>query len=184
MQKLLLTKSFSNIFACGALFLLMNAIWETPHHNIYMPLKYKWSYQQSKNIVESLPSKKKKERKPKITSDTELTEKSIDVLYTWSSVGPKLQRSCNWICVIWESEPHPFVRWNELMCMHACSGAQSCPTLCDHMDCSSPDFSVHGILQARILEWVGMPFSRESSWSRDWTCVSCISCIAVTGGSP
>ena len=39
---------------------------------------------------------------------------------------------------------------------------QSCPTLCDPMDCSPPGSSVHGILQARILEWVAMPFSRGS----------------------
>ena len=40
---------------------------------------------------------------------------------------------------------------------------QSCPTLCDPMDCSPPGSSVHGILQARILEWVAIPFSRGSS---------------------
>ena len=40
---------------------------------------------------------------------------------------------------------------------------QSCPTLCDPMDYSPPDFSLHGILQARKLEWVAMPFSRGSS---------------------
>ena len=50
--------------------------------------------------------------------------------------------------------------------------AQSCPTLCDTMDCSPSGFSVHGILQARILEWVTMPFWRGSSQSRDWTWVS------------
>ena len=42
---------------------------------------------------------------------------------------------------------------------------QSCPTLCDPMDCSLPDSSVYGILQARILEWVAM----SSSWPREWT---------------
>ena len=42
--------------------------------------------------------------------------------------------------------------------------AQSCPTLCDPMDCNPPGFSVHGNLQARILEWVAIPFSRGSSW--------------------
>ena len=41
--------------------------------------------------------------------------------------------------------------------------AQSCPTLCDPVDCSLPGFSVHGILQARILEWVTISFSRGSS---------------------
>ena len=40
------------------------------------------------------------------------------------------------------------------------------------MDCSPPGSSLHGILQARILEWVAMPSYRESSWLRDWTCVS------------
>ena len=62
-------------------------------------------------------------------------------------------------------------------CAHACavlcSVAQSCLTLCDPMDCSPPGSSVHEILQARILEWVAKPFSRESSWLRDWSQVSC-----------
>ena len=44
---------------------------------------------------------------------------------------------------------------------------QSCPTLCDPMDCSPPGSSVHRILQARILEWVAMYFSRGTSWLRN-----------------
>ena len=51
--------------------------------------------------------------------------------------------------------------------------AQSCPTLCDPMVCSPPGSSVHGILQARILKWVALPFSRGPSWPRDWTGLSC-----------
>ena len=58
------------------------------------------------------------------------------------------------------------VKWSEV--------AQSCPTLCDPMDCSPPGSSVHGIFQARILEWVAISFSRGSSRPRDWTRVSCI----------
>ena len=54
---------------------------------------------------------------------------------------------------------------------------QACLTLCDPMDYSLPGSSVHGILQARILEWIAMPPSRESSRSRDWACVSYVSCI-------
>ena len=50
--------------------------------------------------------------------------------------------------------------------------AQSCPTLCDPMYCSLPGFSIHGILQARILEWVTISFSRASSRPRDQTWVS------------
>ena len=44
---------------------------------------------------------------------------------------------------------------------------QSCPTLCDPMDCSPPGSSVHGLLQTRILEWVAIPLSRGSSPPRD-----------------
>ena len=55
--------------------------------------------------------------------------------------------------------------------------ALSCLTLCDPMNCSPPGSSVHGISQATILEWVDIPFSRESSWPRDWICVSWASCI-------
>ena len=50
--------------------------------------------------------------------------------------------------------------------------AQSCPTLCEPMDCSLPGFSIHGILQAGILEWVTISFSRGSSQPRDRTRVS------------
>ena len=52
--------------------------------------------------------------------------------------------------------------------------AQLCPVRCDLMDCSTPGFSVHEILQARILKWVAIPFSRGSFWPRDWAWVSCI----------
>ena len=58
---------------------------------------------------------------------------------------------------------------------HVCAQSlKSCPTLYDPMDCSPPGSSVHGILQAKILEWVAMPFSRGSSRPRDWTHISCI----------
>ena len=61
-------------------------------------------------------------------------------------------------------------------CMYACM--LSCPTFCDPMDCSLLGSSVHGILQARILEWVVISFSRGSSQPRDQTRVPCVSCIA------
>ena len=57
------------------------------------------------------------------------------------------------------------------------SDAQLCPILCNSMDCSPAGSSVHGILQARLLEWVAISFSRGSSGSTDRTQVSCI-----TGG--
>ena len=60
--------------------------------------------------------------------------------------------------------------------MHAKS-LQSCPTLCDSAECSPPGSSVYEILQARKLEWVAMPSSRGSSWPRDQTSISYVSCI-------
>ena len=55
--------------------------------------------------------------------------------------------------------------------------AQSCPTLSDLKDCCPQGSSVHGILQTRILEWVAMPFSGGSFWSRDGTGVPWVSYI-------
>ena len=74
-------------------------------------------------------------------------------------------------CVrIWESklEPACLRPLHNTLCIHCV-----CLTLCDPVDCSPPGSSVHRILQARILEWVAIPFSRGSPWSRDWTHVSC-----------
>ena len=74
-------------------------------------------------------------------------------------------------------------------CMHAKS-LQSCPTLCDPVDCSPPGLSIRGILQARILEWVATSFSSRASRPRDRTRVSCGSCtvggffIAEPPGKP
>ena len=56
----------------------------------------------------------------------------------------------------------------------SCLVAQSCLTPCDPVDCSSP---VHGLLQIRILEWVAISSSSGSSWPRDPTRISCMSCI-------
>ena len=49
--------------------------------------------------------------------------------------------------------------------------AQSCPTLCDPMDCSLPRSSIPEIFQARVLEWVAISFSRGSYWPRDQTLI-------------
>ena len=58
-----------------------------------------------------------------------------------------------------------------------CAPAQSCPTLCNPVDCSPPTSSVHGISSAGILEWFAISSSRGSSQPRDRTQVSCSSCI-------
>ena len=64
-------------------------------------------------------------------------------------------------------------------CVYVCAKVvQSCPALCDPMECSPPGSSVHGILLARILEWVTLLSSRGTSWPRDWTLVFCGSFLA------
>ena len=68
--------------------------------------------------------------------------------------------------ILYDSTHEKCLKWSEV--------AQLCLTLCDPMDCSLPGSSIHGIFQARILEWVVISFSRGSSWPRDWTQVSLI----------
>ena len=59
-----------------------------------------------------------------------------------------------------------------------CEVTESCPSLCDPMDHSLPGSSIHGIFQARVLEWVAILFSRGSSQPRDWNCIAGI-CFTI-----
>ena len=61
---------------------------------------------------------------------------------------------------------------------------QSCPTLCDPVDCSPPGSSAHGSLQARILEWVAISFPRGSSRPRNQTRVSALQANTLTSEPP
>ena len=76
--------------------------------------------------------------------------------------------------VMWIIEVGSATFW--MVCVHVCSVTQSCPTLVTPWK-SPPVSSVHGISQARILEWAAISFSRVSSWPRDRTHISCVSCI-------
>ena len=71
-----------------------------------------------------------------------------------------------------------YMNWVLHVCVSECvcvrPVTQSCPILCDPINCSLPGSSIRGILLARILEWVAISFSRGSSWPRDWTRVSCL----------
>ena len=67
--------------------------------------------------------------------------------------------------------------WKETEATSCFVYVQFCPTLRGPVDCSLPGSSIHGISQARILEWVAMPSSKGSSPPRDRTRISCISCI-------
>ena len=80
-------------------------------------------------------------------------------------VGEKLHHvQCGYVAII--SPIHKLVEGG--VCIHAQSS--SC---CNTLDCSPPDSSVHGILQARILEYVAMPSCRVSSQPKDQTRISC-----------
>ena len=90
------------------------------------------------------------------------TMKTVTNLFSWSLKSLGMMTSAMKLkdtCSLEESENE-----NEV--------AQSCPTLCDPVDCSPPGSSIHGILQARILEWVAIFFSRGSSQPRYRTQVS------------
>ena len=65
--------------------------------------------------------------------------------------------------------------WDVCVCVYA--HTQEWLTLCDPVDCSPPGSSVHGIFQARILEWVAISYSMGCSQPRDQTCISSVSCI-------
>ena len=64
---------------------------------------------------------------------------------------------------------HPYMTTGKIIALTESESevTQSCPTLCDPMDCSLPGSSVHGIFQARVLKWVAISFSRGSSQPRD-----------------
>ena len=104
---------------------------------------------------------------------------------SYNSVGEKSSsrltglkaRYCR-LCSFLESLGEHVFSWPlELLCVCACSVAQLCPTLCDLMGCSLSGSSVHGILQAGVVEWVAMPFSRGFPQARDETHISWGSCI-------
>ena len=91
------------------------------------------------------------------------------ILFSWApkslqmvTAAMKLKDACSLEEKLWQSW-----KWKS-----GSEVALSCLTLCNPLDCSPPGFSVHGIFQARILEWGAISFSRRSSRLRDWTWVS------------
>ena len=75
--------------------------------------------------------------------------------------------------IIWTgASPKGILKWPKTFKTSTSEVAQSCPTLCDPMNCSLRGSSIHEIFQARVLEWVAISFSRGSSWTRDWNQVS------------
>ena len=105
-------------------------------------------------------------------SQKESLHQSPLMLVSWSStVSLQSCEKINFCCL---NHPVCGVLLRQPACMRACSVSQLCPTLCDPLDHSRPDSSVHGISQARTLKWVAISFSRRSPPPRDQTCISCI----------
>ena len=104
---------------------------------------------------------------------TEMTKIHAHILWTWKS-GSGLTVST------WQTLVLAFILllkininiYEYLDTIYMYVVTQSCPTLCDAMDCSPPGSSVHGIFKARILVWITIPFSRGPSWPRDWNCIT------------
>ena len=97
-------------------------------------------------------------------------ENSIDRGSLWATVhgAGKESDMTEWLTLLY------FHSWqfNEIRGEHERVVAQSCPTLCDPMDCGLPGSSVHGIFQPIVLEWIAISFSKGSSQTRDRTPVS------------
>ena len=109
------------------------------------------------------------------------------ISWTWST-SVLLESMIKWpsICLVYLkafpwSKPQSIFILILTTCVYVCVlVTQSCLTLCNPVDCSPPGSSVHGILQARMLEWVAVPFSTGSSQLWDQTQVSCIAGIFFT----
>ena len=101
----------------------------------------------------------------------------------WISGDHALQRNCPVVIMFISTLARPYpssctydlsLATSQSFLIIRCSCAQLCPILCDPMDCSPPGSSVHGILQARTLEWAAISFFGGSSWPRVRTHISCI----------
>ena len=95
------------------------------------------------------------------------------------------------LCLLhWQagSLPLTITTWEALLMTTEGKGkvlvAHSCPALCNPMDCSPPGSSVHGMLQARILEWVAISYSRGSYQPRDWAWFSCMQADSLPSEPP
>ena len=98
--------------------------------------------------------------------NTDVSVRSRRLADTCAYSSPQQRAYLHFLCIL---------KKQELSFTYVVEVTQLCPTLCDPTDYSPPGSSVHGILQARILKWVAVPFSRGSSQPKDQTGVSCIS---------
>jgi len=142
-----------------------NIIWQDGHPNVYCNIDEHW-----KHYAELVKANTDSSEDDETTSKERFNLVGLDNSFPNKLQGHMIQ-IC--ICVIYKllnGLKDPVKKSKKHVKSRV--GLQSCPTLCNYMDCSPPGSSVHGIFQARILEWVAISFSRRSSQPRDWTPVS------------
>ena len=131
-----------------------------------------WIFQIDEHVVYSLMCMKCNmctSLVPEHTSDKSLDSPFLPDL---AFLTPVMFSHCKYLTPYSTLLPHPrAASWKE---RKESEVAQSCPTLCDPMDCGLSGSSIDGIFQARVLEWIAISFSRGSSWPRNQTQVSCI----------
>ena len=100
----------------------------------------------------------------------------VAISYSRGSSQPR-HHLCLLHLLHWQVDSLPLAPPGKHLLLSFAKLLQLCLTLCDTINCILPGSSVHGILQARILEWVAIPFSRASSRPSEGTCISNVSCI-------
>ena len=142
------------MFSCFEGELSYTVHWHVTSFYLFSPTVYLVVFRNTSSFGEKIMSLGKKTMQPK------LPLLMLFSIFCIILLQPSSKRPDPCICPIWK-----FLKVKV---------AQSCLSLCYPMDCSLPGSSVHGIFQARILEWVAISLSRGSSRSRDRTLVSCI----------
>ena len=98
-----------------------------------------------------------------MTGPVRITCPSLDQWTLLKDQGSSKGQRARWACC-WRGWQRMGILDRQCPAAAAAKSLQSCPTLCDPMDCSPPGFSVHGILQATVLEWVAISFSKAWKW--------------------
>ena len=146
--------------------LLTLVFWPGEFRGLYSP----WGHQES-DMTEWLSlSNMQKWRENCIQKPFLRSLLEVKLHLRWDVWGTSRKEFKYWVCLIGALRLKTTWVENRSTCIHA-------KLLCNIMDCSPPGSSVRGILQARILEWVAIPFSRRSSWPRDPTSISYAFCI-------
>ena len=112
----------------------------------------------------------------------DISVRSLDLRRLWRAIGQWTQIALGWLAL----PPGTKLDWNKKDCNQVvnyysnfaaaalAASLQSCPTLCNSVDCSPPGSSVPGILQARTLEWVAISFSNAWKWKVKVKSLSCV----------